>query len=263
VISETIARKRVDSHQSFNDEIRQSVSATILSRVRFAGYAPKGPWRGCYAHFIRVGIMMVCRALLLFAAAAAGAQQISNPTMDNPSPFLPVAPVVPDTLHFEAQIPDFEAKDITGRLWRSADMRGKLTVIDIWGTFGGVHNEEHPELQRFYEKIKDSKSIQVLTFCTDYDYNHAPVYMKQRGYAFPVIADWQLTRKLFDSDGNLAMMLQWPGSQDAVRKPQGRSCTLHFPQQWVINAEGRLSARFCWWALNRILLEVERAPAGK
>ena len=202
---------------------------------------------------------MTCRAFFFFAAAAAGAQQISNPTTDNQSPFLPVAPVVPDTLRFEAQIPDFEAKDIAGRTWRSADLRGRLTVIDIWSTFGGVHNEEHPELQRFYEKIKNSQSIQILTFCTDYDYTHAPVYMKQRSYTFPVIADWELTRKLFGTDGNLAMVLQWPGWQSAGRQPQAQSCALHFPEQWVINAEGRLSARFCWWTLGRILLEVERA----
>jgi hypothetical protein len=107
------------------------------------------------------GVITVRLALLFFAAGVAGAQEIST-AADNQPPLKPlqVEPVGPDTLHFEARmIPDFEAKDITGRLWRSADLRGKLTVIDIWGTFGGVQNQEHPELQRFTKKLRTARAF--------------------------------------------------------------------------------------------------------
>src|SRR5216684_6868355 len=89
-----------------------------------------------YTNVIGLGasIMVVCRALLFYVAVA-WTQQPSTPTPVTRSPILSVAPAPSDTLQFEAQLPDFEAKDINGRLWRSSDLRGKLTVIDIWSTF--------------------------------------------------------------------------------------------------------------------------------
>jgi len=171
-----------------------------------------------------------------------------------------VEPEAPDTLRFEEQLPDFEAADTGGRVWRSADLRGKLTVIDIWNTRGvsldGLiahrYNQEHPELQRFYEKIKNNPNIQVLTFCTDYDYTHAPIYMKENHFTFPVIADWMLTRKLFGSVGNIMGGVP-------RRSMERRACPISSNEQWVVNTEGQLSSRFCWWSFGRILMEVERA----
>jgi hypothetical protein len=117
-----------------------------------------------------------------------------------------VPPAVPDSLQFGAQLPDFEAKDIAGRIWRLEDLRGKFTLVYIWGTFEARATDAHdprlralvrglpdqPELQRFYDTVKSGNRIQVLSFCRDYDYTHAPEYMKQAGYTFPVIADWTL-----------------------------------------------------------------------
>ena len=51
-----------------------------------------------------------------------------------------------------------------------------------------------PALQRFYNEPRQTKNIQVLTFCRDYDYTHASDYMKERKYSFPVIADWVLIK---------------------------------------------------------------------
>jgi peroxiredoxin len=205
---------------------------------------------------------LLCRALLLFAAVTAGAQQ---PAIDAQSPFLPIPPFVPDTLRFEAKLPDFEAKDINGRLWRSTDLLGKFTVVDIWSTQrwrGSTDSSsEHSELQRFYERTRRSRNIQILTFCTDYDYTHAPLYMTEKHYTFPVIADWKLTDKLFGSTGNLPMLLQWPGWQEHLQSFH-RLEHPHFPQQWVINREGRLSAWFRYWTLDDVLQEVGRAATA-
>src|SRR5581483_10893746 len=185
-------------------------------------------------------------AWLLLAAAVAGAQ---------PSPLLTIEPNTPDTLRFEAPLPDFAARDTTGKLWRSADLTGKLTVVDIWRSQGGP-NPEHEELQRFYDEVRNRKNLQVLTFCVDYDYTHAAAYMQQRNYTFPVIADWEVARKLFGKPGNLARAFQWPGWENEPAPTADRR-PWRFPQVWVINAEGRLSARFAYWTLSQILTEVE------
>jgi len=183
------------------------------------------------------------RLLSLFVAAAALAQQ---PT----SPFLSIAPAASDSLQFGALLPEFEAKDRQGRTWRSEDLRGKFTLIYIWGASlaqatdtlhrngrGTLHGlPDIPELQRFYDEVRNAKNIQVLTFCDDYDCTHAHDYMKQSAHTFPVIADWTLVKKLF------------PGVST---------------EYCVINPEGRLSYPFRSWTLGRVLFEVERAAAGK
>jgi hypothetical protein len=184
-------------------------------------------------------MIAVFRAVLLLAVPMVSAQPLPSPAPNAQSPFLSVPPAVSDTLRFGSQLPGFEAKDISGRTWRSEDLRGKLTVVYIWDTFQGRVGppafRDLPELQRFYDKVRNSKSIQVLTFCNDYDYMHAHDFIQREKYTFPVIADWVLVKKLFARDG----------------------LTL----QSVINPEGRLSYPFRSWSLGRVLFEVERAAA--
>jgi len=177
-----------------------------------------------------------CIGVLLFTCIGI-AQQPSANLASSPSPFQLVPAAAPaDTIQFVTQLPDFEAKDISGRLWRSADLRGKLTLVDVWSTFCGPCRQEHPELQRFFEKTKAMQDLQVLTFCMDHDYMNAQVYMKEKNYTFPVIADWALIKKLFPSEGAL-------------------------PQQWVIDPHGRRSEPFRSWRLGTILFNLERITA--
>jgi peroxiredoxin len=155
-------------------------------------------------------------------------------------PFAPVPQASEDSLRFAAKLPEFEAKDIGGRTWTLEDLRGKFTVIYFWRTGWAREADAHPradpdfldlaELQRFYDK----KNVQALSFCMDYDYTHAAIYMKEKKYTFPVIADWVLIKKLF------------PGTEG------GRL-------YWVVNPEGRLSYPFRSWSFGRLLFEVEKA----
>jgi hypothetical protein len=173
------------------------------------------------------------------------AQPASSPKRENGSPFLSIPPDA-EGLRFEAQLPPFEAKDIAGRTWRLEDLRGKLTLIYIWNTFEARAVDAHaagirdvisglsdlPEVQRFWDKVRRSTNIQVLTFCNDYDYTHASEYVKERRYSFPVIADWVLIRKLF------------PGGTN--------------PPYSVIGRDTRLSHPPRTWSLGRVLYEFER-----
>jgi hypothetical protein len=192
-------------------------------------------------------VIAIWRALLLLTAPVALAQLPSSPATEPPSPFVPIPPAVSDSLHFGAQLPEFEAKDIQGRTWRLDDLRGKFTLIYIWNTFEARAVDAHdphvresisglpdlPELQRLEDKVRAAKKIQVLTFCNDYDYMHAHDYMKEAKYSFPVIADWVLIKRLFPLQS----------------------------RYWVVNPEGRLSYPFRSWSFGRLLFELESAAA--
>jgi peroxiredoxin len=182
--------------------------------------------------------MTIRFALLVLAAGVAWGQ----------SPFSEVPPPKEDGLRFGAELPAFEVKDTAGKTWTLADLRGKYTVLYLWHTFTAKrideldprrkelyrrHLVDLDEVERVHREVKGSKSIQVLTLCTDYDYTHAPEYMKESGHTFPVIADWVLIKKLVPAGG----------------------------VYWVVNPEGRLSEPFRSWSFSRVFWEVQRAAA--
>ena len=188
---------------------------------------------------------MTARLLLMMALLGAGVASAQ-------SPFSSIPPARTDALRFGAELPAFEVKDIAGRTWRLDDLLGKHTLLYVWHTFpartshqfdrrskevAGVHFPDLREVERVYREVKRSKDIQVLTLCTDYDYTHAPEYMKEMPYTFPVIADWVLIRKLLPEAGGHGMF-------------------------WVVNPEGRLSEQFRSWSFTRLFWEVQRAVAG-
>ncbi len=174
---------------------------------------------------------------VLFVATVACAQ----------APFSSVPPAREDALRFGAELPAFQVKDIAGRTWTLEDLRGKYTLIYVWHTFPArrsdgldrgkevlrVHFPDLREVERVHREVRRSKDIQVLTLCTDYDYTHAPEYLKETPYTFPVIADWMLIRKLV------------PGASG-------------YGTHWVVNREGRLSEPFRSWSFTRVLWEVQR-----
>jgi hypothetical protein len=208
--------------------------------------------------------MALYRIVLFFLAATFATAQHS--------PFISVPPAITDEFLFDKQFPAFEAKDIKGRTWKSADLNGRFTFIYIWNTLQARSTDgiRHPrlrlgqgvspdpnlaELQRFYDKVKNSGRIQILTFTTDYDYMHSHDYMKEKNYTFPVIADWTLIAKLFPKD-----TCEKGCSGGPIPSPSPDPGNLASPQ-WVVNPEGRLSVPFRAWSLGRLLFEVEKAAA--
>jgi peroxiredoxin len=199
----------------------------------------------------------VFRSLLLLLAPVAFAQQ-SLPGISSQFFDIPRVPLVDSgELRFGVQFSKFEAKDANGRTWRVEDLTGKFTLLYIWSTLEARTEDRFDrysrltsyvnlaELQRFYDKVKTSRNIQVLTFCRDYesgDSVRAQDYMKAKGYDFPVITDYVAIHQLFD--GNSPWVLHdrtlWSG-------------------HWVINPHGQLAYPVRSWSFGRLLFELERA----
>src|ERR1700694_3478077 len=108
-------------------------------------------------------------------------------TMSGQSPFQVIRPPAADTdvLAFRNPVPDFEVRDLSGRTWRSADLQGKLTVVQIWGTFCLPCRKEHPALQDFFNKAHSMNNVQVISVSLDGDRSRVLSYMKDKGFTFP------------------------------------------------------------------------------
>jgi thiol-disulfide isomerase/thioredoxin len=141
-------------------------------------------------------------------------------------------PPATDSLAFRTPLPDFSARDLAGRNWRPADLRDKLTVVQIWSTHCIPCREEHPLLQRFFDETLTMKNVQVLTFALDSDPSQVMRYMKEKRYTFQVVVDKDLEPKLFPAVGGI-------------------------PKTFVVGPDGRRSDAFQTWTFGRILMEVE------
>src|SRR5206468_4976769 len=96
----------------------------------------------------------------------------------------------------------FRSHGLSGRRWRSTDLRAKVTFVDIWATSCGACRE-HPEIQRFYEIMKIKSDVHVLTFSMHDDPHRVESYMKEHKYTFPVIVGGELVQKMFLADGGI------------------------------------------------------------
>ncbi len=95
-------------------------------------------------------------------------------------------------------IPDFELSDMSGKTWKLKELAGKTVLINLWATWCGPCQAELPQLQAFYEKNKDRKDIQILTFDIDEDLGQLAPFLKEKGYTFPVLPAYSTVVSLLD-----------------------------------------------------------------
>lgn len=93
------------------------------------------------ADFRRRGLLTLC---LLVAAGLCLAQPEPSPLSHSLTPL--AEPFTPA---------DFELKDLDGRTHRLSDYRGKVILVNFWGTWCPPCIHEMPSMERLYEKLKD------------------------------------------------------------------------------------------------------------
>jgi thiol-disulfide isomerase/thioredoxin len=94
-------------------------------------------------------------------------------------------------------LPEFSAKDLSGRIWQLRDLTGKATFVNLWATWCGPCRGEHAGVQKLQEMLKDRKDVQVLTISVDDSPGLVTAYLGEKGYTFPVINAPELADKLF------------------------------------------------------------------
>jgi hypothetical protein len=141
-------------------------------------------------------------------------------------------------IEYLSQLPDFEARDLSGKTWRLADLKGKATLVDVWAAVGSNSvARELPALQIFYERIKGRKDVQMLTLSIDENPYQAERLLAEGKYTFPVIISRTLGERLFP-----------------VRP---------IAMAWIVDAQGRRSTSFRFVKPDLILPELEKAAVAR
>jgi len=88
------------------------------------------------------------------------------------------------------------------------------TLINVWATWCGPCQKEHPDFQKLYDKLKARTDVAVLSFNVDDDVGKIAPYMNEHRYTFPAIPARDVV--------------------DAVRP------TLSIPRNWFVDPRGQL-----------------------
>lgn len=79
---------------------------------------------------------------------------------------------------------NLEAKEIS-----STDLKGKIVVVNIWGTWCAPCVGEMPEFQELHRKYRDDKDVAILTINNDDDLETVKKFMTAKKYDFAVLRD--------------------------------------------------------------------------
>jgi thiol-disulfide isomerase/thioredoxin len=108
---------------------------------------------------------------------------------------------------------DFEAEDLHGDLWRSADWRGKVVLVHVWANWSGKSKKEHDDLQKLHEGLEGDPNRMLVSIAADGEAGEIRGYMEANGYTFPVLLGRAAAENVFPP--------------------------VSFPQNWLLDSEGR------------------------
>jgi peroxiredoxin len=85
--------------------------------------------------------------------------------------------------------PDFELKDIDGTSFRTADLRGKVVVLNFFATWCGPCNQELPHLQAIWDEYQGHVDFRLLAVGRGETADKLRTFRRERGFSFPMAAD--------------------------------------------------------------------------
>lgn len=79
---------------------------------------------------------------------------------------------------------------LTGGPWSTSDVKGKVVVLNVWGSWCGPCQSELPQLQKVWTQIQTAgKPVQLMGLDYKEDAATASATVKQRGLTYPSLRD--------------------------------------------------------------------------
>ena len=99
------------------------------------------------------------------------------------------------------EAPAFEVKDTEGKLWRLADLRGKVVLLNLWASWCGTCKEELPSIQNLINIEKGNSKLIFISVLYRDSPEKALAYLKENGFGFPVLIDTGNIAELYGITG--------------------------------------------------------------
>jgi thiol-disulfide isomerase/thioredoxin len=124
------------------------------------------------------------------------------------------------------EAPAVSLKQMDGTPFLLSDHKNKWVLLDFWGTWCGPCRSEHPDIEKFYKKVKSSyaEKLTLLTIACRDEANDVTSYMTKNNYTFPVAMADQLIQKNYNINSYPSKILI---------SPQGKYLVIPFGTDWV------------------------------
>lgn len=83
----------------------------------------------------------------------------------------------------------FTLKNLNAKSVSTADLKGKVVVVNIWGTWCAPCVSEMPDFQQLHKKYLADKNVVILSVNNDGDLKLVKKFMAERKYDFTVLED--------------------------------------------------------------------------
>lgn len=119
----------------------------------------------------------------LFVCLLGAAELSAGETVTDPMAALKIGRMGAGT-----DMPAFTLESLDGRPVSSADLKGKVVVLNFWATWCGPCKEEMPSLERLRKQF-DPGEVALLSVTIDHQREGIQAFMRHLGLALPVLLD--------------------------------------------------------------------------
>lgn len=129
------------------------------------------------------------------------------------------------------QAPDFTRKNQYGKTVRLSDYKGKVIILDFWGSWCGACRQSHPHLKELYEAYKD-KGLEIIAVANENIHgDKTPLVKAKAAWLAAIKKDGVNWVHVLNDEGS--------GGMDIVKAFQVTA----YPTKFLLDKEGKVLLR--------------------